>query len=553
MDRIAKAVDIQPEHIKEAINKGDFNVRSTETKDRWYQLSFGGTDGMPKCTCPDFRHSGLPCKHFFAVFEHNAEWKWDALPMSYRENPHICLDDDIVFSQVDYNDYNPPAEVQSEIKQPACPHPKAHTANVQMTEEIQVRHEATKCRETLKELTSLTYNVGNINALKELGSSLKLLREKFSSFQPTDEMDNNCSSNLMYTQKDDEKIKEGTKKKYLPLPQRLKNKFNNRVGKHASMMRSQYFVNVPLDGNIFKKTKKQQKKSVQGKSSAAQSKCEKRKLPQTVEPKVLNPPRKRRCKNQDETTDTTDNADKEVPTSVPSTMKSANTSQAPSTTTTATHTLSVSKPATSVQAPSPPKSATTTDKTSNMKSASTTQALPTIKPATTCTTHKISVRKPATAAQAPSPLKSATTSSCPIPTTMTPVPGTCEPAPPSAIAATGTQSPVLPTPPSKVPSTDMEEQNCTAQHGDSQTSRHPTFILTDENSPDPNSWITVEDCSPEDPDAKTNLYIQNRTNILRKTHWLTDSEIHAGQMLLKKHLPFVDGLMDPAIKGSATC
>ena len=96
----------------------------------------------------------------------------------------------------------------------------------------------------------------------------------------------------------------------------------------------------------------------------------------------------------------------------------------------------------------------------------------------------------------------------------------------------------------------MEEQKCTGQHGDSPTSKNPTCVLIDENSPDPYSWITVEDCSPEDPAAKINLYIENRTNILKNTHWLTDSEIHAGQMLLKTHFPFVDGLRDPAIKGS---
>jgi len=33
-------------------------------------------------------------------------------------------------------------------------------------------------------------------------------------------------------------------------------------------------------------------------------------------------------------------------------------------------------------------------------------------------------------------------------------------------------------------------------------------------------------------------------------YWLADSEIHAGQLLLKKHFPYVDGLHDPAIKGS---
>ena len=90
MDRIAKAVDIQHENVKEATNKGDFHVRSTENKDQWCQFSLGGKDSMPKCTCPDFSRTGLPCKHFFAVFEHNREWKWDALPLKYQDNLFIC-------------------------------------------------------------------------------------------------------------------------------------------------------------------------------------------------------------------------------------------------------------------------------------------------------------------------------------------------------------------------------------------------------------------------------------------------------------------------------
>ena len=62
--------------------------------------------------------------------------------------------------------------------------------------------------------------------------------------------------------------------------------------------------------------------------------------------------------------------------------------------------------------------------------------------------------------------------------------------------------------------------------------------------------MTIENCDPEDPHYKLNLYIENKTRILQKTTWLSDSEIHAGQMLLKRDYPFVDGLCDPAIKGS---
>ena len=43
---------------------------------------------------------------------------------------------------------------------------------------------------------------------------------------------------------------------------------------------------------------------------------------------------------------------------------------------------------------------------------------------------------------------------------------------------------------------------------------------------------------------------QSKFGILKPTYWLHDSEIHAGQVLLKKEFPFIDGLQDPAVKGS---
>ena len=44
--------------------------------------------------------------------------------------------------------------------------------------------------------------------------------------------------------------------------------------------------------------------------------------------------------------------------------------------------------------------------------------------------------------------------------------------------------------------------------------------------------------------------MESKFGILKPTYWLHDSEIHAGQVLLKKEFPFIDGLQDPAVKGS---
>ena len=46
--------------------------------------------------------------------------------------------------------------------------------------------EAMKCKQTLKQITSLTQNVEDISALKELGSSLHSIHNKFLCYQVTD-------------------------------------------------------------------------------------------------------------------------------------------------------------------------------------------------------------------------------------------------------------------------------------------------------------------------------------------------------------------------------
>ena len=63
-------------------------------------------------------------------------------------------------------------------------------------------------------------------------------------------------------------------------------------------------------------------------------------------------------------------------------------------------------------------------------------------------------------------------------------------------------------------------------------------------------WAKLENCNPDDPESKLILYQASKSSILHKTSWLTDSEIHAGQLLLKKEFPFLDGLNDTSITGS---
>ena len=90
-------------------------------------------------------------------------------------------------------------------------------------------------------------------------------------------------------------------------------------------------------------------------------------------------------------------------------------------------------------------------------------------------------------------------------------------------------------------------------HGNNSSSSHGKFsflILDDDNdSQDSVSWLTIDNSTPFDPDSKLTLYKESRDGILTPTYWLHDSEIHAGQIMLKKEFPYADGLQDTAIRG----
>ena len=237
MKRITSAEEFQLCDIKEVDNQcGVFEIKA-QSKDRWYNLSFGSGDIMPDCECLDFGRNGLPCKHFFAVFNHFPEWQWDSLPKKYRENPHISLDQDLLFS-CPLNDEHTAYEETSrqplkEIKQ------SKKVGNTPDTTEVTIRQEQMKCREILKELTSLIYNVYDLQALENLTTGLKPLLYNFERNQLTDEKENfetenkemakDTNNKICTENKDISNVKLKEKiccskpdKKYLSLPVRQK-------------------------------------------------------------------------------------------------------------------------------------------------------------------------------------------------------------------------------------------------------------------------------------------------------------------------------------------
>ena len=57
-----------------------------------HTVDLGKLTGMPSCTCLDWIKNHNPCKHMFAIFEHNINWSWNDLPPQYLSQPHLCAD-----------------------------------------------------------------------------------------------------------------------------------------------------------------------------------------------------------------------------------------------------------------------------------------------------------------------------------------------------------------------------------------------------------------------------------------------------------------------------
>ena len=62
---------------------------------RLYNVDFGNDETMPSCSCPDWKMSAYPCKHFFAIFKKYASWDWNSLSKLYKNSPYLTLDENV--------------------------------------------------------------------------------------------------------------------------------------------------------------------------------------------------------------------------------------------------------------------------------------------------------------------------------------------------------------------------------------------------------------------------------------------------------------------------
>ena len=94
LSRIRKADRFLKESVQQLDTSDQFRVESTSGKQ--HTVNFKHDDNMPECTCKDWIWWHIPCKHFFAVFNHFPDWGWISLPKEYLENEYLSADSDIL-------------------------------------------------------------------------------------------------------------------------------------------------------------------------------------------------------------------------------------------------------------------------------------------------------------------------------------------------------------------------------------------------------------------------------------------------------------------------
>lgn len=182
--------------------------------------------------------TGLPCKHFLAIFNNFPQWQWTSLATRYREHPNISLDHSLITI---IPDNNPNSDDTPSLCTFKTDNSNYDGNNIEKSQKLNafqleknIEKEGKKCKDILKQLATMTYNVENPTALSETISALKLSLNNLAKHRMFDEKENigisctNQQTNLIHNQPvgdhNNQKTCEAKSSKYLPLPIRPKKK-----------------------------------------------------------------------------------------------------------------------------------------------------------------------------------------------------------------------------------------------------------------------------------------------------------------------------------------
>ena len=93
LDRKSRSVKYAAESVHD-VNKeqGIFEVEKAAEGRHTVNFGIDTHDKMPSCTCRDWQRHHVPCKHFFAVFQHRSDWPWERLPTTYQRSAYLSMD-----------------------------------------------------------------------------------------------------------------------------------------------------------------------------------------------------------------------------------------------------------------------------------------------------------------------------------------------------------------------------------------------------------------------------------------------------------------------------
>lgn len=254
IDRMKLAAEIEKECIQMTDEEqGSFKVKSLDpdNQGRWYDLSFGDDETLPHCECTDWEKHRLPCKHFLAVFSNFKGWGFDKFPAHYRESPFLTLDKEFVFlKQVPINTVETEVPVQEDVVT------ATHVTFDEKLSALPERQKASrtwnsKCKEAIKQVTSLTHIVDDTESLKEVYT---LLHECITILTSSAQKEEG-----IVLEKPQTSSKSGNQPCFKEIPKaKSRQPFSGRHGERAEIMKRTYKVNldVTAEQHVPKRAKK---------------------------------------------------------------------------------------------------------------------------------------------------------------------------------------------------------------------------------------------------------------------------------------------------------
>ena len=161
IEKIGLANELNATNIKKVGYK-TYEI-SNGTNGSKYQLYFGDESTPPSCQCYTWKRLKLPCKHFFAVIRNGLEI-WQSFPEMFRNSPYTTLDDAVLPASSDapskciaHLEDNDTEQIKPDDyeEQKRCP-PVVFQLPMR---KLAPRTKLNSCRELLKEILSLTYNI----------------------------------------------------------------------------------------------------------------------------------------------------------------------------------------------------------------------------------------------------------------------------------------------------------------------------------------------------------------------------------------------------------